>query len=121
MVNGFYKDVDLPDPEPDMSDIQEKYDELDGESATIEDDDRHTLLEIHADLELPEPFEDKDGIARPYVVTIDKSSKTILSIRRNYYEDDEKKKKIQYFVHYKYLPGLGFLWHRAHTPYWWTG
>ena len=108
MVNGFYKDIDLPDPEPDMSDIQEKYDELDGESAVIEDDDRHTLLEIHADLELPEPFEDKDGIARPYVVTIDKSSKEILSIRRNYYEDDEKKKKIQYFVHYKYLPGLGF-------------
>jgi len=108
MVNGFYKDVDLPDPEPDMSDIQEKYDELDGESAVIEDDDRHTLLEIHADLELPEPFDDADNIARPYVVTIDKSSKMILSIRRNYYEDDEKKKKIQYFVHYKYLPGLGF-------------
>ena len=108
MVNGFYKDIDLPDPEPDMSDIQEKYDELDGESAVIEDDDRHTLLEIHADLELPEPFDDADNIARPYVVTIDKSSKMILSIRRNYYEDDEKKKKIQYFVHYKYLPGLGF-------------
>ena len=108
MVNGFYKDLDLPDPEPDFSDIQEKYDELDGESATIEDDDRHTLLEIHADLELPEPFQDKEGIARPYVVTIDKSSKMILSIRRNYYEDDTKKKKIQYFVHYKYLPGLGF-------------
>ena len=108
MVNGFYKDLDLPDPEPDFSDIQEKYDELDGESATIEDDDRHTLLEIHADLELPEPFQDKEGIARPYVVTIDKSSKMILSIRRNYYEDDEKKKKIQYFVHFKFLPGLGF-------------
>ena len=108
MVNGFYKDIDLPDPEPDMSDIQEKYDELDGESAVIEDDDRHTLLEIHADLELPEPFDDADNIARPYVVTIDKSSKMILSIRRNYYEDDKKKKKIQYFVHYKYLPGLGF-------------
>jgi hypothetical protein len=108
MVNGFYKDIDLPDPEPDMSDIQVKYDELDGESAVIEDDDRHTLLEIHADLELPEPFDDADNIARPYVVTIDKSSKMILSIRRNYYEDDEKKKKIQYFVHYKYLPGLGF-------------
>ena len=108
MVNGFYRDVELPDPEPDMSDIQEKYDELDGESAVIEDDDRHTLLEMHADIEMPEPFEDKDGIERPYVVTIDKSSRTILSIRRNYYEEDEKKKKVQYFVHYKYLPGLGF-------------
>ena len=106
--NGFYRDIELPDPEPDMSDIQEKYDELDGESATIEDDDRHTLLEMHVDMEMPEPFDEEDGIARPYVITIDKSSRTILSIRRNYYEDDKKKKKRQYFVHYRYLPGLGF-------------
>jgi len=106
--NGFYRDIDLPEPEPDYSDIQEKYDDLDGETATIEDDDRHTLLEMHVDMELPEPFEEEDGIARPYVVTIDKSSREILSIRRNYYEDDKKKKKRQYFVHYRYLPGLGF-------------
>ncbi len=106
--NGFYRDIELPDPEPDMSDIQEKYDELDGESATIEDDDRHTLLEMHVDMEMPEPFDEEDGIARPYVITIDKSSRTILSIRRNYYEDDKKKRKRQYFVHYRYLPGLGF-------------
>src|SRR5210317_328761 len=106
--NGFYRDIELPDPEPDMSDIQEKYDELDGESATIEDDDRHTLLEMHVDMEMPEPFNEEDGIARPYVITIDKSSREILSIRRNYYEDDKKKKKRQYFVHYRYLPGLGF-------------
>ena len=106
--NGFYRDVDLPEPEPEYSDIQEKYDDLDGESATLEDDDRHTLLEMHTDIELPEPFQEEDGIARPYVVTIEKSSRTILSIRRNFYEDDEKKKKRQFFVHYKYLPGLGF-------------
>src|SRR5210317_126177 len=106
--NGFYRDIELPDPEPDMSDIQEKYDELDGESATIEDDDRHTLLEMHVDMEMPEPFNEEDGIARPYVITIDKSSREILSIRRNYYEDDKKKKKRQHFVHYRYLPGLGF-------------
>jgi hypothetical protein len=106
--NGFYRDVELPDPEPDMSDIQEKYDELDGENATIEDDDRHTLLEMHVDMEMPEPFNEEDGIARPYVITIDKSSREILSIRRNYYEDDKKKRKRQYFVHYRYLPGLGF-------------
>ena len=107
-VNGFYLDVDLPDPEPDYSDIQEKYDEIDGETAVIEDDDRHTILEVHADLDLPEPFDDPDGIARPYVVTIDKSSLTILSIRRNWYEEDNKKRKRQHFVHYRYLPGLGF-------------
>ena len=107
-VNGFYKEVDLPEPAPDYSDIQEKYDELDGEEAIIEDDDRHTILEMHVDLNMPEEFEDPDGIARPYVVTIDKSSSTILAIRRNWYEEDEKKRKRMHFVHYRYLPGLGF-------------
>ena len=106
--NGFYRDVDLPEPEPEYTDIQEKYDDLDGESGVLEDDDRHTLLEMHADIELPEPFQEEDGIARPHVITIEKSSRTILSIRRNYYEDDEKKRKRQFFVHYRYLPGLGF-------------
>jgi hypothetical protein len=107
-VAGFYRDVDLPDPEPDFSDIQEKYDELDGESAIIEDDDRHTILEMHVTMNMPEEFDDPDNIARPYVITIDKSSREILAIRRNWYEDDAKKKKRLHFVHYKYLPGLGF-------------
>ena len=107
-VNGFYRDVDLPDPQPDYSDIKEKYDELDGEDAVIEDDDRHTILEMHVDMNMPEEFDDPDGIARPYVITIDKTSSEILSIRRNWYEDDEKKKKRMHFVHYRYLPGLGF-------------
>jgi hypothetical protein len=106
--NNFYVDVDLPEPEADYSDIQEKYDEIDGETAVMEDDDRHTILEIHADLMMPEPFDDPDGLARPYVVTIDKSSLTVLSIRRNWYEDDIKKRKRAHFVHYRYLPGLGF-------------
>ena len=106
--NGFYLDIDLPAPEADYSDIQEKYDEIDGETAVLEDDDRHTILEVHADLLMPEPFEDPDGLARPYVVTIDKSSLTILSIRRNWYEEDIKKRKRAHFVHYRYLPGLGF-------------
>jgi len=107
-VAGFYREVDLPVPEADFSDIQDKYDELDGESAVIEDDDRHTILEVHVTMNMPEEFDDPDGIARPYVVTIDKSSREILSIRRNWYEDDRKKKKRAHFVHYKYLPGLGF-------------
>ena len=107
-VGGFYRDIELPDPAPDFSDIQEKYDELDGESAIIEDDDRHTILEMHVDMNMPEEFDDPDGIARPYVITIDKSSQEILSIRRNWYEDDPKKSKRLHFVHYKYLPGLGF-------------
>ena len=107
-VAGFYRDVDLPDPEPDFSDIQEKYDELDGEHAVIEDDDRHTILEMHVTMNMPEEFDDPDGIARPYVITIDKTSREILAIRRNWYENDRKKKKRLHFVHYKYLPGLGF-------------
>ena len=107
-VNGFYRDVELPDPQPDYSDIKQKYDELDGEEAVIEDDDRHTILEMHVDMNMPEEFDDPDGIARPYVITIDKTSSEILSIRRNWYEDDEKKKKRMHFVHYRYLPGLGF-------------
>ena len=109
MVNGFYRDVDLPDPAPEYSDIEEKYDDLGGETPYgIDDDDRHTILEMHVDYDLPEPFGDPDGIARPHVITLDKSSGTILSIRRNWFEDNPKKHKRHYFVHYRYLPGLGF-------------
>ncbi len=107
-VNGFYRDVELTDPEQDDSEIQEKYDQMDGAEHVYEDDERYTILEMHVDIDMPEPFEDSDGLARPYVVTIDKSSRTILSIRRNWYEDDPKKIKRQHFVHYKYLPSLGF-------------
>jgi len=90
-VSGFYRDVDLPAAAAESSEIQEKYDELEGNETSLSDDDRHTLLEMHVDIDLPEPFGDEDGIARPYVVTIDLTSKTILAIRRNWYEEDEKK------------------------------
>jgi hypothetical protein len=105
---GLYRDVELPDPAPEITDIQEKYNELAGEDGSIEDDDRHMLLEMHVTMNMPEEFDDPDGVPRPYVVTIDKSSSTILSIRRNWYEDDPKKLKRMHFVHYRYLPGLGF-------------
>jgi hypothetical protein len=109
MVSGFYSDVDLPDPKPEYSDIEEKYEELEGTSnISIEDDDRYTILEMHVDIDLPEPFNDPDGIARPHVITVDKTSRKILSIRRNYNEDDPKKQKLLHFVHYRYLPGMGF-------------
>lgn len=107
-VSGFYRDIDLPPPAPEFSDVEEKYEELEGTSFSMEEDDRHTILEVHTDLDLPEPFSDEDGIARPYVVTVDKSSRKVLSIRRNYYEDDEQKTKRLHFVHYRYLPGMGF-------------
>lgn len=107
-VSGFYRDIELPAPVAERSDIQEKYDELEGSEPTILEDDRHTILEMHVDIDLPEPFGDPDGIARPYVVSIDLSSSIILAIRRNWYEDDPKKTKRMHFVHYPYLPGLGF-------------
>ena len=107
-VNGFYRDVDLPEATKDITDIEEKYNELEGSEPTYSDDPRHTLLEMHVDLDLPEPFGDEDGVALPYVVTIDKSSSTILSIRRNWYEEDSKREKRMHVVHYPYLPGMGF-------------
>ena len=107
-VAGFYLDVELPDPVAEPSEIQDKYDEIEGSEGSITEDDRHTLLEMHVDIDLPEPYEDADGISRPYVVTIDLSSKTILSIRRNWYDGDEKKRKRMHFTHYSYLPGMGF-------------
>ena len=112
-VSGFYRDIDLPDPSPDPDDIRKKYDELTGDSATYDFDNRYTLLEMMVNLDL-EGFEDADesgeptGIALPYVVTIDISSTEILSIRRNWYEDDENRMMRQHFAHYQYLPGIGF-------------
>ncbi len=111
-VNGFYKDIELPDPTNSYSDIQEKYNELTGENVGDRYDQRHTLLEMQVNLDLP-GFEDtfdgeNTGIQLPYVVTIDYGSATILSIRRNYYEDDKQKQRRSHFVHYQYLPGLGF-------------
>ena len=107
-VSGFYREVDLPAPAHDITDIQEKYNEMMGVEEVLDDDDRHTILEMHVTMHMPEGLDDPDGIARPYVITIDKSSRTILSIRRNWNEDDSKKRKLMHFVHYKYLPGLGF-------------
>jgi len=112
-VSGFYRDIELPDATPSSSDITKKYNEMTGESESYDYDTRHTILEMQVDLDL-KGFEDKDangqntGIALPYVVTIDSPSGIILSIRRNYYEDDQAKLRRMHFVHYQYLPGLGF-------------
>ena len=112
-VSGFYRDIDLPDASPNSSDVAKKYDEMTGETDTYNLDNRHILLEMQVNLDL-EGFEDTDesgeptGIALPYVVTLDYPSGIVLSIRRNYYEDDIKKLRRMHFVHYQYLPGLGF-------------
>jgi hypothetical protein len=107
IASGFYRDVDLPDPSPERSLIQDKYDRIDGDNPSWEVDDRHTLLEMHVDYDLP-GYEDEDGIALPYVVTIERQSGKVLSIRRNWREGDPAKEKRMHFVHYPYLPGLGF-------------
>jgi len=107
-ASGFYRDVELPDPSLEKSDIQEKYDTLQGVEDTGNGDDRYMLLEMHVEMVMPEGFNDDDDIARPYVITIDKSSRTILSIRKNWYEDDDDKQKRMHFVPYCYLPGMGF-------------
>jgi hypothetical protein len=102
---GFYRDVDLGDPEPYHTDIEEKKAEEGGYSLT--NDDRYTVYEIHADLVI-EGVDDDDDIARPYVVTIERGSGEVLAIRRNYEEGDPLTLKRQHFVHYVYVPGFGF-------------
>jgi hypothetical protein len=110
-VSGFYLDVDLGDPVNTIEEVEKKIAEKLGFRATT--DDRYKLLEMQVDLDLP-GYEDVDddgeetGIALPYIVTIEKSTQTVLSIRRNYKPDDKLKQKRNHFVHYGYVPGFGF-------------
>ena len=111
MVAGFYKDVELPDPADTFDEVEKKIAEKMGFRAST--DDRYKILEMQVDLDLP-GHEDKDdngeptGIAVPYIVTIEKQTQTILSIRRNWRPEDETYQKRQHFVHYGYVPGFGF-------------
>jgi hypothetical protein len=107
---GFYINEDLGDPIVELDDIEKQKAEENGMSAI--QDDRYRILEMHVMLDL-EGFEDEEdgeptGIALPYVVTIEKGTRKILAIRRNWYEDDPLKLKRQHFVHYQYIPGFGF-------------
>ena len=113
-VNGFYTDVELAPPSSvEQNSVEKKERELDGTKKSGKQETIYTLLECHVNLDL-EGFEDVDsqgqatGIKLPYIVTVEEGSRTVLSIRRNYAPDDLKKNKIQYFVHFKFLPGLGF-------------
>ena len=106
-VAGFYREVELPDPDQMPTDFSEMDPEDD--ASTIIQDDRYVILEMHVDLDIEgDPLRDEDGIAIPYVVTIEKSSNTILSIRRNWNPDDKLRLKRLHFVHYIYIPGFGF-------------
>jgi hypothetical protein len=111
-VGGFYKDIDLGQPPMVTDQLKQKEREIEGVRAEKQDD-IYTLLECHVNLDI-EGFEDKDasgeptGIKLPYIVTIEEGSREVLSIRRNYKAEDPLKNKINYFVHFKFLPGLGF-------------
>jgi hypothetical protein len=108
---GFYRDIDLGEPDNVLDEVEKKIAEKLGFRATT--DDRYKILEMHVELDLT-GYEHKDkdgeetGIALPYVVTIEKGSNTILAIRRNWESDDETHQKRQHFVHYGYIPGFGF-------------
>jgi hypothetical protein len=111
-VAGFYRDIELPKPFNQETEVEKKERMLEGTKRTF-NEDMYTLLEFHINLDL-EGFEDRGpdgqetGIKLPYIVTVEEGSREILSIRRNYEIADPKKQKIPYFVHFKFLPGLGF-------------
>jgi len=112
-VGGFYRDIEIGKSQEIETDIEKKERELEGVTKSAREENVFTLLEFHVNLDLP-GFEETDeegnatGIKIPYIVTIEESSREILSIKRNFEIGDPKKKKIQYFVHFKFLPGLGF-------------
>tara|TARA_R110000803_G_scaffold163354_3_gene226993 strand:- start:4553 stop:7054 length:2502 start_codon:yes stop_codon:yes gene_type:complete len=112
-VSGWYSDIDLPSPTPDSNEIRDKIESITGQEESYSFDGCHTLLEMLVELDVP-GYEDMDeygeptGVELPYVVTLDKSTTTILSIRRNWKEEDELKLKRNHYSHYQYLPGLGF-------------
>ena len=109
IASGMYMDVDLPDAGiPMLSAMTTKMDTILGVSPAGADDPQYTLLEQHCYLELEDDPEYDDGIALPYIVTLEEQSRKILSIRRNYKPDDETRQKILHFVHYRFVPGFGF-------------
>jgi len=103
-VAGFYRDVELGEPTQTHTDVEKK--KADEQGYSVTDDERYQFCEIQIDYDLP-GFEDKDGIALPYIITIDKGTNKILSIYRNYKEDDALKLKRDHFVQYDYVPGFG--------------
>ena len=111
---GFYRDIELSVKRPEDSSLKQKLDEIEGVKPAGDTEFQHNILEMHVDLDLEEYEKNPDrtkknkNIKIPYIVTIDEGSQEILSIYRNYDPEDELMKRTEYFVHYKFLPGLGF-------------
>jgi len=105
-ANGFYREVDLDDPQPFHTDIEERKAEEGGYSIT--DDDRYAIYEVHADIVIEGYDDSDDDIAKPYIVTIERGTSEVLAIRRNWEPEDPLMLKRQHFVHYVYVPGFGF-------------
>ena len=103
-VSGFYLDEDLGDPLQFYTDVEKK--KAEDQGYNLSDDDRYQIYEIHVDYDLP-GYEDEDGIALPYVITLERGTTQILAVRRNWDEDDEHRLKRQHFVQYTYVPGFG--------------
>ena len=107
-LQGFYRDIELKSGTVETSEVQEKVNTLEGVQREYSDkDEEHTILEMHVNADVP-GFEDESGVKLPYVISIDEYSQEVLSIRRNWKEGDSNFAKNDYFVHYKFLPGLGF-------------
>ena len=103
-VAGFYRDVELGEPQIIHTDIEKK--KAEDQGFTLTEDDRYQILEIHVDYDLP-GYEDEDGIALPYIVTVDRGTNKVLAVRRNWNPEDDRKLKRDHFVQYTYVPGFG--------------
>ena len=106
MASGFYREVDLGDPQSFPTDVEKKKAEEGG--YTIQNDERYTLLEISVDMLIDGVDDEEDELPKPYVVTIDRGTTEVLAVRRNWEEEDPLRLKDQHFVHYVYVPGFGF-------------
>jgi hypothetical protein len=106
MASGFYREIDLGDPQSFPTDVEKKKAEEGG--YTIQSDDRYTLLEISVDMLIDGVDDEEDELPKPYVVTIDRGTTEVLAVRRNWEEEDSLRLKDQHFVHYVYVPGFGF-------------
>jgi hypothetical protein len=106
IASGFYRDVDLGDPQSFPTDVEKKKAEEGG--YTIQNDERYTLLEISVDMLIEGVDDEEDELPKPYVITIDRGTEEVLAVRRNWEEDDSLRLKNNHFVHYVYVPGFGF-------------